>query len=244
MKKGIVMKKHRRYMIVMTSRGIFQKAAPIEHSLIGDEVYFQPIHSKKWLAFFFYTKKNRRTSVGLLATVCMLLLIAMPFYFIMGKEETYAYVNIDINPSVELKVDHTLHVHDMTPLNEDADKIVRKISEYKHKDLEKVIAMIMNKSEEEGFINKGKSMLVGVSFKGKETEDIEMIARLKQHLTRDKSSWEIAAFHVPKQIREKAKEKNKTMNETMIKEIVEKDNMEKNTVNQDDKVIIETFYQE
>src|SRR5699024_12212587 len=79
---------------------------------------------------------------------------------------------------------------------------------------------------------------------GKETEDIEMIARLKQHLTRDKSSWEIAAFHVPKKIREKAKEKNKTMNETMIKEIVEKDNMEKNTVNQDDKVIIETFYQD
>src|SRR5699024_11409561 len=119
--------------------------------------------------FFFYTKKNRRTSVGLLATVCMLLLIAMPFYFIMGKEETYAYVNIDINPSVELKVDHTLHVHDMTPLNEAADKIDRKISEYKHKNLEKVIAMSMKKSEEEGFINKRTTMIVAVSFKGKET---------------------------------------------------------------------------
>src|SRR5699024_3808075 len=124
-KKGIVMKKHRRYMIVMTRKGVFQKATPIEHSLIGDEVYFQPIHSKKWLAFFFYPSKNKRASVGLLATVCMLLLIAMPFYFIMGKEETYAYVNIDINPSVELKVDHMLHVHDMTPLNEDANKINR-----------------------------------------------------------------------------------------------------------------------
>src|SRR5690625_3640153 len=134
-------------------------------------------------------------SVDCLGTVCMLLLIAMPFYFIMGKDEIYAYVNIYINLSVELKVDNTLHVHDMTPLNEDADKIVSKISEYKHKDLEKVIAMIMNKSEEGGFINKGKSMLVGVSFKGKETEDIEMISRLKRHLTRDKSSWEIAAFH-------------------------------------------------
>src|SRR5699024_863911 len=236
--------KHRRYMIVMTSRGIFQKAAPIEHSLIGDEVYFQPIHTKKWLTFFFYTKKNRRTSVGVLATLCMLLVIAMPFYFIMGSEETYAYVNIDINTRVELKVDNTLHVHDMTPLNEDADKVVRKISEYKHKDLEKVIAMIMNKSEEEGFINKGKSMLVGVSFKEKETEDIEMIARLKRHLTRDKSNWEIAAFHVPKQIREKAKEKNKTMNETMIKENVEKDNKEKKTEKKNEKQNIETFYQE
>src|SRR5699024_12771080 len=137
-----------------------------------------------------------------------------------------------------------LHVREMSAVNEVSDKIVSKISEYKDKDMEKIIEKIMNKSEEEGFINKGKSMLVGVSFKGKETEDIEMIARLKQHLTRDKSSWEIAAFHVPKKIREKAKEKNKTMNETMIKEIVEKDNMEKNTVNQDDKVIIETFYQE
>src|SRR5699024_172802 len=122
-------------------------------------------------------------------------------------------------------------------------KVVRKISEYKHKDLEKVIAMIMNRSVEEGFINKGKSMLVGVSFKKAETEDIEMIARLKRHLTKDKSNWEIAAFHVPKKIREKAKEKNKTMNEPMFKEISEKDNLEKNTVNQDDKVIIETFYQ-
>src|SRR5699024_840791 len=109
-----------------------------------------------------------------------------------------------------------------TPLNEDADKIVRKISEYKHKDLEKVIAMIMNKSEEEGFINKGKSMLVGVSFKGKETEDIEMIARIKQQLTRDKSSWEIATFHVNKKyklkiriIRKKVKRKNTTIKENL-----------------------------
>lgn len=230
-------------MVVMTREGVFQKTAPMEHSLIGDEVYFQPTQSRKWLSFFFYPKKNRRASVGLLAMVCMLFLIGMPFYFIMSKKETYAYVNIDINPSVELKVDDMLHVHEMKPLNNDADKIIGKVSEYKHKNLEKVIAMIMNRSEEEGFINKGKSMLVGVSFKEEEVEDIEMIARLKQHLIRDKSNWEIAAFHVPKKIREKAKEKNKTMNQTMVKEILEKDNLEKNTVNQNDKVIIEAFYQ-
>src|SRR5690625_309292 len=104
--------------------------------------------------------------------------------------------------------------------------------------------MIMNKREEGGLINKERSKIVGVSFKKKETVDVEMIAWLKRHLTRDKSSCDTAACPVPKKNREKAKKKKKKINETTSKEIVKKNNIEKNTVKQEDKVIIKTFYQE
>lgn len=238
MKKGIVMEKRRRYMIVMTGNGIFQKAVPLDNSAIGEEVYFKPIASRKWLSFLCYPKKNRRAPV-LIAMICMLLLIAMPFYFIMDKDKTFAYVNIDINPSVELKIDDTLQVHAVTPLNDDGNKIVKKLTHYKNEDVEKVIGMIMNRSEEAGLINKGKNMLVGVSFKKEDSQDLELIDRLKRHISKDKSSWEIAAFQVPGEIREKAQEKDKTMNETMATEIIEG---KENAVNKEEKAIIESFY--
>lgn len=238
------MEKRRRYMIVLTSNGIFKKAAPMEHSAIGDEVYFHPVASRKWLSFFFYPQKNRKIPVTLIAIFCLLLLMIVPFYFTMGKDKTFAYVNVDINPSVELKVDEKLQVNKMKALNEDGNQIVSHLTKYKHEKLEKVITEIMKQSEAGGFIDQEKNMLVGVSFANKDEQDVHLVDRLRQHLSSDESSWKIAAIHIPGKVREKALKRHKTMNETMVNEIVEKDNNVGNVVNKEDKAIIESFYEE
>lgn len=246
MNKGIVMEKRRRYMIVLMRNGIFQKAVPMEHTAVGDEVYFKPIASQKWPLFLFYRQQNRQISVNFIAVFCMLLLIIVPFYLTKGKDRTFAYVNIDINPSVELKIDETLRVSKMTALNKDGDHIVNKLtrSSYKNKELETVITEIMKQSEAEGLIKRGKNMLVGVSYVEEDEQDAHLTDRLRRHLSNDESSWRIAAFEVPEKVREKALKKQKTMNETMVNEIIEKDSGKENTVDKEDREIIQSFYEE
>ncbi len=234
------MEKHSRYIIIMTKEGIFKKAASVENVEIGDEVYFKPIASEK--SFFLYFKKQVKSPVRIVAMVCMLLLVVMPLYFIMGKNKTYAYINLEINPSVELIIDESLHVHRITPLNDDADQLVKKLTNYKNKYLEKVIAKIMMHSEEAGLVKHGKNMLIGVSFVNEEAQNGDLIKRLQNHLSDKESGWGIATFQVPKKIREKAQKNNQTMNETMALEIDEK-NMVKNNFNEEDKEMIQSFYQ-
>src|SRR5699024_12434691 len=117
------MEKHSRYIIIMTKEGIFKKAASVENVEIGDEVYFKPIASEK--SFFLYFKKQVKSPVRIVAMVCMLLLVVMPLYFIMGKNKTYAYINLEINHSVKLLIDESLYFHRITHLKVDVDYLVK-----------------------------------------------------------------------------------------------------------------------
>ncbi len=83
--KGIVMEKRRRYMIVLTESGIFQKAAPMKHTVVGGEVYFRPAVSHKWPSFFFYPQKSSQVPATLITMCCLLLVLIIPFYFTTGR---------------------------------------------------------------------------------------------------------------------------------------------------------------
>lgn len=246
MKKGIVMEMHQKYTIIMTEEGNFQKTIPINDSAVGTEVIYEPLTTKSRVSFFFHPKKKRQATLRILAMACIVLLFIFPFYFLAGNEETYAYVNVEINPSIELEIDEALHVQAIQPLNKDASRIVDELTGYQNKSIEKVIEMIMNESEETGLINNGKNMLVGVSYVAEDkVKKPSVIDRLKSYFKQEESSWEIAAFKVPKDIREKAKKSNKSMNEVMATTIIETDSDTKtigNKINENDKAIINSFY--
>nr|WP_280922963.1 anti-sigma factor domain-containing protein [Virgibacillus litoralis] len=245
------MEKHRRYTIVMQKDGAFQKALPIEDADIGTEVYFQPKESKMNSLFYLFSGRNNSVPVRLIAMTCMVLLLIMPFYFIMNSNETYAYVNIDINPSVELEVNEQLKVQSINPLNGDAEILINKLSKYKGKELEHVIDNIMNTSEKAGLLKNGKNMLVGVSYilDGHKTSVVDTVDK---YFSDHNTDWKIATFQVPKKIRIQAKENKQTMNELMATSLAEsnethdvskEDNMDQTTpVNDEEEAMINSFY--
>ena len=241
MKKGIVMEKHRKYIIIMTREGAFHKAIPIDGAIIGAEVSYKPLESEKKAKLHFFPGK--KLNIQLLAMACVLFLLVLPIYFLMGSNKTYAYVNIDINPSIELEIDDELKVNSIRPLNDDAKIILKQLESYEHEKLKTVIKKIMDKTEQTGLINDDKNMLVGVSYTSDNKKKVSIVANLKRFL-KNNAEWEIAAFNVPAIIREKAKEKNKSMNEVMAATIIQKDNQEDRdeSMNDKDKAIIQSFY--
>ncbi|MBP1970153.1 hypothetical protein J2Z83_002269 [Virgibacillus natechei] len=249
MKKGIVMEQHRHYTIIMTKEGMFQKAMPIQRTVIGAEVSYTLLNKKKKLFIFANPMKQMKQGnvpTQLLVTVCLFVFLFVPLYLMMGENETYAYVNVEINPSIELEVDEDMAVHSIRPLNNEASTIVREMPAYQNKQVDKVIEMIMDKSEETEFINDKKSMLVGVSYvkEGKESNSIP--EPLKMQFPMDDTEWQIASFHVPKGLRDTAQNNNKSMNEVLATALKEDNTTvecsQAYSVNDEERAIITNFY--
>lgn len=233
MKKGIVMEQHRRYTIIMTREGTFLKTIPIKDAAIGAEVSYNGFKTGAPTVITIPTR--------LLVIVLVLVLLLVPFYLAMDKNETYAYVNVDVNPSIELAIDENLDVDSIRPINKDATKLVNELTGYQDTQLEKVISMIMKKSEEAERINEGKNMLVGFSYMNKESNNNPISDNLKQLSAKD-PDWEIVTFRVPKDVRDTARKEDKSMNEIMVKTMMESSVQPTNSINEKEKEIIHTFY--
>lgn len=86
MNKGIILEKHRHYMVLLTSDGTFQKGIVAKkNAMIGEEVEFKPCKKR----FFFQMDRTDRRLVMKLGSVTILvaLFIFSTFYFIDGRND-------------------------------------------------------------------------------------------------------------------------------------------------------------
>lgn len=219
MKKGIILEQHRKYTILITKDGAFEKGkVRIKDAKIGEEVIFEPIRSKK---FFFLTKKSRRHLPARILTIACIVLVCFLPFFVFPNDKTYAYVTIDINPSIELEVDENYTVRNIRAMNDDANEIMGEVTDYLNENLELVIQMIMNTSEENGLINDEKNILVGISYiNDKKTDERKILKEIENHFEQNKPDWNLAAFNVPKDIRDLANEEETSMNKIMAKQMI------------------------
>ncbi|MCD5324846.1 MULTISPECIES: anti-sigma factor domain-containing protein [Pontibacillus] len=214
MKKGVVMEQHRRYTIVMTSEGTFYKAKAIQSSMPGDEVSFEPLPERKGFGSLF--PNTLKPNVRFVAMVAALLIAILPLYSWIDSNRAYAYVNIEMNPSIEMKVNDKMKVIEMMPLNDDASIIVEKITDWKNKAVEKVTITVIETGKEIGLINENKSVMIGVSHESTVRQEEDVLQTIDRYLqSHSVSGMNIATFAVPKSIREKAESDGKSMNETL-----------------------------
>ncbi|WP_174616173.1 anti-sigma-I factor RsgI family protein [Virgibacillus ihumii] len=239
MKKGIVMEKHRRYTIVMQHDGGFHKAPPMDVT-VGSEISFKPFPAKK--RFDFYVR-NKKIPMRPVAMLCVLLLLLVPVYFTMGVNKTYAYVSIDINPSIELEINEDMQVRSMIAVNEDGKEILRKLPEYKGKKLEKILSLIMQKSEDAGLLENGKNMLLGVSY-ALDKHESSVLDKVDNYFLENGEGWQVATFMVPEEIREIADKKKLSMGEVMVSKLKDPEykSNQSSWMDEEEKAIINSFY--
>ncbi|MDY0395938.1 hypothetical protein RWE15_18050 [Virgibacillus halophilus] len=228
MSKGIVMEQHRKYLIVLTTEGMFEKAVPVSGADVGAEIAYQPLRPEKNIINMLMQKKKK---AGLLVIACMLVVLLFPVYFLSDATKTYAYVNVDINPSLELTVNGDMKIRSIKPLNADAKKLIHQMKELKGQKLTDGLRIIMASSEEQHLIKNGKQMLIGVNQKSGKIEVAERISNL---LNSD-NGWQIAAITIPDHLREKAEEKHVSMNKMVAEQTLEPD---ANTAEKETKVHI------
>lgn len=216
MKKGIVMEQHRNYSIVMAKDGTFHKAKPIPSSLPGDEVQYELLEEKenKWKTVLFPSKL--KPSYRFVAMVAALLIAILPLYSWYDSNQAYAYVNIDMNPSIEMKVNKKMKVIELIPLNDDASLLVEKITDWKNKSVEKVTVTVIQKGQETGLLN-SDTVMIGVSYDRGSKKDKQITHVIDEYLQSKPVNLMVATFEVPKEIRDQAQKEKKSMNELLAK---------------------------
>ncbi|MFD2924434.1 anti-sigma factor domain-containing protein [Halobacillus naozhouensis] len=238
MRKGIVMEQSRAYTIVMTNDGTFHKAKLLKRAEVGMEVYFRPTVAKhRGFTQLFMLRKVK------FAAVTLALLIAFfPAYLWYGSNKAYAYVNIDMNPSVELKLNKRMEVIDVIPLNEDAEVLLSKLENWQHDPASEVTFDMITLSQKLGYINNQNQVLIGVSYVNKHDEDFS--AKIESYLAKQSFNLSIASYNVPSQMRKQAKKEKVSVNELMADSLSEAKNeaSAKVTVEADDKAIIQSYY--
>lgn len=235
MKKGIIMEKRKKYVIVLTKDGSFQKTALADKDgAVGDEIDVIPYCP-------FQIGKPCSSYAHFLVAALVFALILSSFHFV-GERRTYAYVNVDINPSIQLEVSESLDVHGITAVNSDAEELVRHLHQQDIWNLKAVISEIMSDCEQRQKLENGKEILIGVSYT--RTPDQDIVAKLKEYFHEEDTDWQIITFRVPDEVRARAAKKETSMNREFAALTREEDNriLEAASLDEDKMEKIHSFY--
>jgi Anti-sigma factor N-terminus len=222
MKKGIIMEIRRDVLIMMTPDGQFMngKKTPNQHYTIGEEIPFFPVKGGSQLK----VKRNWKAAASILtAAVLILTLFSASF---LQSNKAYAYVSVDINPSLELSLNKERQVIDMTPYNEDGEVLIEKLEDWEKEDVSEVAEEILLVSEKLGYLKKDQNVWITSSFTDLSENQTHsaLLKELKEFVNQynNQHSAEIIMKETTEDIREEAVKKGVTAG-TLLKEKKDKE---------------------
>ncbi len=136
----------------------------------------QEIHQRK-------RKKVLCLRFGMVAACFLLVFAAFAGYLVFGGDQSKvaATIMLDVNPSLEIKVDENERVLEVVPLNEDA-KIVVGDRDFKNIDLAETVRILVDSIIEHGYIDEA-SKAVLLSVDGKTSAEADAIrAKLTEQI--------------------------------------------------------------
>lgn len=210
MKKGIILEINERVLTLLTPEGEFLQAKKAEIPYeIGQEIYFTPLENEhKFKAFSLAFFKKRSIA---LATLALLVLVATMVPFAKSNE-VYAYMSIDVNPSIELGVNKNLQVVELKSFNESGKEIIEQLDHWKKEDLQKVTDRILLLLQED-YLDEQGEVIVGTIHTGEVTEGTDkrlakVITSIKTKVEKEKADF-ISIEATPKE-RKQAEQKGIT----------------------------------
>ncbi|WP_442599260.1 anti-sigma factor domain-containing protein [Neobacillus sp. D3-1R] len=183
MKKGIVMEIDRRFLTLLTPEGEFLKARKEKQEyIIGQEIDFFPINVVPKKSSLFYQLPGKK---ALVAAMFAIVIASASFLPMSGSNDVYAYMSIDVNPSIELAVNEDLEVVSMEAYNPEGKLVISEIDNWKKKDVSAVTTQIIEKIKEQGFFENHDEVVISTVYEDKKQdkiekkleEDIEMIEK-------------------------------------------------------------------
>lgn len=165
-KTGTILELKRNRAIIMTNecRYVYIKRRP--KMFVGQQVvFFESDLIKPRMAVFKY--------VGIAASIAVgFLLIFVSYFRLIENRNIYAFVNVDINPSVEIAVDQEKVVLWAKPINEDGKTLLNTLK-LKGESLEDAIKDIVDQSRKNGIIKEETDnyILISVSLNPKNIQN-------------------------------------------------------------------------
>ncbi|MBJ8187050.1 anti-sigma factor domain-containing protein [Bacillus cereus] len=164
MNKGIVMDIKKHSVVVLTPNGEFITFKRKVHSyMIGEEISFNKQEQRA--PRFSIPSFLKPASLLVTCFLCVLL-----FFYNQPEEKVFAYVSVDINPSLEVSVTKDLRVIDLRACNDDGRRILKEMKRWENKDLQDVIRTIIKQSQEDKYLTNDKQVMLTAVTKDKSLE--------------------------------------------------------------------------
>ena len=198
--KGIVMEIHKDKVIVLTKDGSFLEVNRGNRILdIGQEIIID-------------TNKNLRRQIirRFVSVAAVFILLLTTGYGVYGYYTPYGYVNVDINPSVELAYNLYNRVIDIKGLNEDGDILISKVKDYRNKPIEKVINEVVDRAVEEDYVKPQEEnvILITVTEKKNNINEEKIYKSVDKHIKEKVKNTQVVLMEGDNKIYEKAKKIN------------------------------------
>lgn len=174
MKKGLIVEHHRRYTIVLAKNGVFYKAKPMHDKQVGEDVLFEEYSANKRSFIHF-----RR--IAMIPIAALFILLLSPLYLWLANDKVYAVISIDINPSLNVKVDRNYQVVDVKANNKDGQRVLEAL-DMKGKSLEETTNRILLYVKDAFAIEEDAPVLVAVSYLDEEKESNSVVDVLHQQI--------------------------------------------------------------
>ena len=214
--KGVLIEKRKSYAIVLTEEGDFQKTKPVNHVEIGEEAILPPFKERQ-SAQSMINNLFKHPSIRISTAVALILLLIFPIYSWMGQpNKAEAYVSIDINPSIELTVNHHDEVIDIKGLNKEGTALINDLT-WQDESVVDLAETIIQKSDQLGYLKKEHEVMLGISYLNDEDET-DLLGQISDKLNDYNDHIKVAMFTIPEYVRKQAHHKNQSMNLTYASE--------------------------
>ncbi|MBT2660460.1 anti-sigma factor domain-containing protein [Bacillus sp. ISL-45] len=186
MRKGVILEINDLYLTLLTPEGEFLRARKLQQDYqVGEEIHFFPdtqtVKQKKFNLSFLNSFKTR--SIALAAVFMLAMTALVPAY---QNGQVYAYMSIDVNPSIELAVNDDLKVLRLKGYNPEGEEIIGEIKDWKKKDAAVVAEMILEEIEEEGFFKEKNDVVIATVHNQKANESVDQ--KLEKKISEIKKS--------------------------------------------------------
>ncbi|WP_462409056.1 anti-sigma factor domain-containing protein [Neobacillus sp. Marseille-QA0830] len=185
MKKGIVMQIDGAFLTLLTPEGEFLRARKQKQPYeIGEEILFFPIETKTYKpSFVSRFKLNKPIWIITVAVFIIFTGSAFPVY---QSNKAYAYMSIDVNPSIEIGVNKKMQVIEVTGFNKEGKKVVSRLMDWKKRDVSVVTGKIIDEIKAEGYLENKKEIVISTVVPDQSEKDLEQ--KLEDNVQEIKSS--------------------------------------------------------
>lgn len=151
-KRGVIIKLEKREAVVFNEMLEYEKIKRVEGMFEGQTVEYRTSQYE-----------NIYKKIKMLSGAAAVLVLIFSFYIwfaTRAEPEIFAYVDLDINPSIEFSIDEKNVVIGLTPLNYDAQKIVRTLGKTRGKPIDEAIEYVIKRLQTEGFIKDKENQII------------------------------------------------------------------------------------
>ncbi|NLE24556.1 MAG: anti-sigma factor domain-containing protein, partial [Clostridiaceae bacterium] len=142
---GTIIKIDENEAIVMCDDCIFRKVKREDNMYLGQKI----LVGDKDLT---YRNKRINYYIGVLTSVAAVFLVLFSYFVFNQRNGIYAYVDVDINPSLRILIDGRGKVEKVDPINDDAVNIIKDL-DAKGKPLKEAILSLIDVSRNQGIID-------------------------------------------------------------------------------------------